>query len=188
LRTVQGWLRDVLDNRPGPLSVVSVCAGEGRDILGVLTGRGDAERVTVTLVELDRDIAETARRTAERLGLTAVHTRQSDAGHTDAYIRLQRADIVLLVGIFGNINVDDIRRTIAWAPQLCAPGATVIWSRGRDRDDLNPQIRAWFAAAGFEEIDYVELDRDRRPALGAMRYVGEPIAEPIAGRLFTFNR
>ncbi|HEY6741727.1 MAG TPA: hypothetical protein VI110_05150, partial [Lapillicoccus sp.] len=38
---------------PRPVRVVSLCAGDGRDLLEVLASRGDADRVTGTLVELD---------------------------------------------------------------------------------------------------------------------------------------
>ncbi len=192
LRTVQDWLRRVLDERHGPVSpqesrsIISVCAGEGRDVIGVLSDREDVDRVSATLVELQPQIADTARSAAAAARLSRVEVRQTDAGHTDAYAGVPPADIVLLVGIFGNISIDDLRRTITWSPQLCAPGATLLWSRDRDRGDLNPQIRAWFADAGFAELDYAELDRDSMPALGAVSYVGGSAGEAIEGRLFTF--
>lgn len=194
LRTVQDWLRRALDESEtsepplSPRSIVSVCAGEGRDVIGVLSEREDVDRLSATLVELDPQIAGAARSAAAAAGLARVEVRQTDAGHTDAYAGLPPADVVLLVGIFGNISTDDIRRTIAWSPQLCAPGATLLWSRGRDRGDLNPQIRAWFRDAGFAELEYAELDRHSRPALGAVRYLGDFVADPVDGRLFTFVR
>ena len=45
LSVVRGFLRDALDRHPGPVRVLSVCAGDGRDILGVLSERDDADRV-----------------------------------------------------------------------------------------------------------------------------------------------
>src|SRR5699024_3006102 len=45
LRTVQGWITDELDARSGRVSVVSVCAGDGRDLIDVLAGRADRSRV-----------------------------------------------------------------------------------------------------------------------------------------------
>ena len=42
LRRVQDHLWDELDSRPGPLRVVSVCAGDARDVIGVLSGQADA--------------------------------------------------------------------------------------------------------------------------------------------------
>ena len=93
-----------------------------------------------------------------------------DAADTSAYVDAVPADLVLLVGIFGNISRTDVSTTIATAPQFCAPGATVIWSRGRDRDDINDSIRAEFGDAGFTELGYAESALPSRPALGSMRY------------------
>jgi hypothetical protein len=98
------------------------------------------------------------------------------------------ADIVLLVGIFGNISDEDLWRTIEVAPQLCAPGATLIWSRGRDEGDLNAEVRTRFAAAGFAELAYETRDQGSMPALGVVRYAGPPV-DLVPGRpLFTFLR
>jgi hypothetical protein len=188
LRTVQGWIADALDDHPGPLRAISVCAGDGRDLLGVLSGRDDADRVGAALIEVDDVIAGRAERNAAECG-AAIEVRRADAGISDSYRDLGPAELVLLVGIFGNISDDDIRTTISWAPRLCAPGADLLWSRGRDGGDLNPQIRDWFGAAGFAELDYAERNAGTRPALGRMRYVGEPAGPVRPGqRLFTFIR
>jgi hypothetical protein len=187
LRTVRDHIRRELDARPGPVRVLSACAGDGRDILGVLSERADAARVGATLIELHPDIAARAREAAA--GLPArVEVRERDAGHSDAYSGAAPADLVLLVGIFGNIGDADLARTIAAAPQLCAPGALLLWSRGRHEGDANASIRARFAAAGFTELDYATREAGGRPALGAVRYSG-PATPLVAGeRLFTFVR
>ena len=49
LRAVQGYLRARLDATSGPIRVLSVCSGDGRDILGVLADRADRERVSGVL-------------------------------------------------------------------------------------------------------------------------------------------
>src|SRR5689334_5580303 len=49
---------------PEPVRVVSACAGDGRDLLGVLAGRSDAERVTALLVEYDAALVARAREAA----------------------------------------------------------------------------------------------------------------------------
>jgi hypothetical protein len=188
LRTVQRYLRQALDRHSGPLRVLSVCSGDGRDVLGVLSERDDADRVSVTLIELHPEIAQRARDSASEAGLDHVEVRTADAGSTDAYLGAAPADLVLLVGIFGNISEADLERTIGAAGELCRPGATLLWSRGRDEDDLNDAVRAWFAAAGFAELDYDVRDTGSWPALGAMRYEG-PLQTLTPGRrLFTFLR
>lgn len=188
LQTVQMYLREALDRHPGPVQVLSTCSGDGRDLLGVLSERRDADRVRATLIELHPGIAQRAREAAAAAGLAHVEVRTADAGHSDSYEGAVPADLVLMVGIFGNISDTDLDRTIKTAPQFCRPGATLVWSRGRDRDDRNDEVRGWFAAAGFFELDYVSRDAGSRPALGAMRYDGEPQPLATGRQLYTFWR
>jgi hypothetical protein len=112
-----------------------------------------------------------------------------DAGYSDAYTGAVPADLVLLIGIFGNISEADLMRTIKASPQLCASGAMLLWSRGRrDVNDLNDQIRAQFHDAGFAELAYDTLDRGSRPAVGALRYGGPAVGLVGGQHLFTFTR
>jgi len=188
LRTVQGWIRRVLDERRGELRIVSACAGDGRDLLEVLSDRQDATRVSATLIEIHPSIAGRAIEAAAGTA-AGVEVRTLDAGFTDAYIGAVPADLVLLVGIFGNISETDVTRTVGASPQLCSPGATRLWSRGRRHAaDLNPKIRDQFARAGFRELDYATLDRGSWPAVGAMRYEGPPRPIKTGQHLFTFVR
>jgi hypothetical protein len=187
LGAVQGHIRRALDEHAGPVRIVSACAGDGRDVLGVLSKRPDAARVTATLIELHPSIAKRAAKAAADI-TARVEVRTLDAGFTDAYIGAVPADLVMLVGIFGNITDADVFRTIEAAPQLCRPGTTLLWSRGQDDRNVNDEIRARFAAAHFLERDYTTLDVGSRPAIGAVRYEGPP-AELVAGQhLFTFVR
>ena len=196
LARVRAYLREALDQHSGRIRALSVCAGDGRDLLGVLGERADAERVSSVLLELDPVLAQQVRDAAAAAGVIDVEVRTVDAGVSDAYYGAVPADIVLMVGIFGNIVDEDLWRLIAFAPQLCRPGATLIWSRGRSfgqdipgvTADLNDQVRAQFAAAGFTETAYVTRDTGSRPALGVARYTGEPVALALATPLFSFVR
>jgi len=188
LREVQRFLEEALDRHVGPIQVLSLCAGDGRDLLSVLCGRGDAGRVDATLIEIHPALAERARTSAREAGLSQVEVRTLDAGDTSSYDRAAPADIVMMIGIFGNISDADVERTVKASPQLCRPGATLLWSRGRAEDDRNAAIRTWFQEAGFSELDYVERDVGSRPALGAMAYRGEPKALVAGCRLFSFLR
>lgn len=193
LRTVQGYLRQALDRHPGPIRILSCCSGDGRDVVGVLSQRSDAERVRAVFVEAHPVIADRARRSAAAVG-AHVEVRTADAGVTDTYLGAVPAEVVLLVGIFGNISDTDLARTIAIAPALCRPGATLLWSRARTNGDFNDMVRAHFAAAGFTELDYVTLDsdtwpdNDAWPAVGVVRYDGPPMPLPTDTQLFTFLR
>lgn len=185
LRLVQGHIDGWLDRRPdGPLTVVSACAGQGRDLLEVLARRSDAGRVRGRLIEGDARNVAAARAAIAEHGLTGVTVDEADAGDSAAYGLSVPADLVLMAGVFGNISDDDIRRTVAALPGLCAPDAVVIWTRSRRHPDLTPALPQWFAAAGFAEVAFDAPD-DVLFTVGVHRYVGA--AQPLAtGRLFSF--
>jgi hypothetical protein len=188
LRQVQAYIRQALDRLGGPVTVISLCAGDGRDVLQVLANRDDSARVRTTLIELHPVLAQRARTFAAEAGLIGVTVRSQDAGNTTAYVGSVPADLVIMVGIFGNISDDDVRKTIQTAPQLCRSGATLLWSRATNGTDQNASVRAWLAEAGFAELAYREFNRDQdeRAALGAARYDG-PLQPLDPGRqVFTF--
>jgi hypothetical protein len=97
MRIVQGHISDWLDDRPeGDLTVVSACAGQGRDLIEVLGRRGDAGRVHTTLLEADPGNVAAAR--AAAAGLSTVDVRRADAGDLASYRDATPADLVLMVG------------------------------------------------------------------------------------------
>jgi hypothetical protein len=79
-----------------PVRVVS--AGDGRDLLGALSTRADAGRVTAVLVERDPTLADLAR-AAARAVPAHVDVREADAARSDVYADAVPADLVLLCGI-----------------------------------------------------------------------------------------
>src|SRR5215831_5375567 len=133
LAAVQDQIRAALDAAPpGPLHAVSLCAGQGRDLIGALARHPRRDDVTARLVELDpRNVA---------------------AALTDQYAGMVPAYLVLVCGVFGNITDEDVRRTVGYCTQLCAHGGTVVWTRGRHEPDLVPQICDWFAERGFAPV------------------------------------
>ncbi len=65
LAAVQDQIRAALDAAPpGPLHAVSLCAGQGRDLIGVLARHPRRDDVTARLVELDPRNTAAARGTA----------------------------------------------------------------------------------------------------------------------------
>ncbi len=187
LAAVRALLADaLLDAHPGPVSLVSLCAGQGRDVIGVLADHPRRDDVTARLVELDDDLVATARADAEASGLDGVAVVHGDAARTSMLTGAVPAQVVLLCGIFGNVPDDDIAATVAAAPTLCAPGATVIWTRHRLEPDLTPTIRRWFAEAGFDEIAWVAPD-DVWFGVGAHRLVADPLPFDPDLTLFRFE-
>jgi hypothetical protein len=155
LLCVQEQVHGALDRAgPGPIRAISVCAGQAHDLIGALTEHPRRADVSARLVELDEDNVLIARRAARAAGLEGVQAIAADASITDAYAGAVPADLVLLCGVFGNISDADIANTIGHLPRLCAPGATVIWTRHRHPPDLTPYIRKTFERAGFGEVAF----------------------------------
>jgi hypothetical protein len=184
LALVQSQLRAALDQAPpGPIRAISVCAGQGHDIIGVLADHPRREDVSARLVELDEQNVQLARAAAGAMGLEAVEVVAGDASLTDAYAGAVPANVILICGVFGNVAADDIANTIAHLGQLCAPEATVIWTRHRRAPDLVPRIRETFEHAGFGEIAFA----DAPPfGVGTNRLLGAPQPLQPGVKMFDF--
>ena len=186
LALVQRRVRAGLDEAPdGPVRLISMCAGQGRDVIGVLSDHPRARDVRACLVELDPGLAVDARRSAFHAGLSGVMVIQGDGSTTSAYDGAVPADVVLVCGVFGNISESDVATTILELPRLAAPGATVVWTRHRRPPDLTPTIRRWFIEAGFEEVAFDTVDGSVM-AVGTNRLVRAPAPFRAAQQMFTF--
>lgn len=187
LAVVQHHLRRLLDGSPaGPIRVLSVCAGQGRDLLGVLADHPRRHDVTARLVELDARNVERARRAATDLGLENIEIVEGDASTTSAYEGAVPADIVLVCGVFGNVPDDDIHATIDELPSLCAPAGSVIWTRYPRDSELLPQIDRWFHRAGFGRVALEVGEAGGGFGVGVHRLTGDPRPFRADVRLFTF--
>jgi hypothetical protein len=140
------------------------------------------------LVELDDTLAQNARDAAAAAGLSGVRVLAGDASLSDTYDGIAPAEIVLACGIFGNISPDDIRNTAASLPMLCAPAATVLWTRyGKPGDDLAPDIARWFDDAGFDLLELHAADEYAfRVGSQRLRVPPRPLERGL--RFFTFTR
>jgi Putative methyltransferase len=188
LRAVQRRIREFLDSRPDrPIRVISACSGQGRDLLEVLATHPAKDRVSARLVELDERNVAVARAAAAANGLAGIEVVQADAGALDSYVGAVPADLVLFCGVFGNITDADIERTVRALPQLCAPGATVIWTRGRWEPDVTGGIRRWFDQSGFAELAF-DAPEGVPWSVGTGRLTVSPLPLVPGTRLFTFVR
>jgi hypothetical protein len=185
LKVVQAEIRRVLPPAPpADFNVVSICAGQAHDIIGVLSEYAHADTIKARLVELNPHNVEQIRAKVAAAGLD-VDVVEGDAADTSLFAGAAPADLVLAVGIFGNISDADVLTTIQALPQFCKPGATVVWSRGRHLEpDITAQIRSTFVEVGFAETAF-HAPQDARFQIGADRYEGAP-QQLQPGHLFTF--
>lgn len=172
LRIVQALLHDTLTARPpGPIRLTSACAGDGRDVRKVVAVHPRGADVAASLVELD-----------PVLGADGI---VGDAGDLATYRDVLPADVLLLCGVFGNISDEDVRRTAENASRLCAPGASLIWTRHRREPDLTPSLRRWLGDAGWRETALVTGAPTSGWAVGAAFLTQDPLPYEEM-RLFSF--
>jgi hypothetical protein len=186
LEMVRRRIGEALDRQPaGEIRVLSMCAGQGRDLLGVLVDHPRRADVRARLVELAPRLAADAERAARSAGLDGVEVVVGDAAVTGVYETVVPVDLALVCGVFGNLVDQDVRHTVEQLPRLCRPGATVIWTRHRRVPDLTPAIRSWFAGAGFEELAF-DGTEGFAIGVGTHRLVGPALPYLRGLRLFDF--
>ena len=187
LAAVKAQIRSALSAcPPGPIRVVSICAGQGRDLLEVLVEHPRRADVTAHLVELDERNVGRARASVEGSRVTGVDVVQADASSTDAYADLVPADLLLVCGVFGNIPDADIQRTVGTLPSLCAPGAVVIWTRYPRDPELLPTLDRWFRNAGFALVSLETGAGGPQFGVGVHRLIGPPRPYMAGVRMFSF--
>lgn len=185
-------VRDLIDQAldaapPGPIRMVSMCAGQGHDVVVAAARHRRGADVTGRLVELLPANVAVARARIAAAGLGGIEVVEADAGVSDAYAGAVPADLVLVCGLFGNIVDGDIEATIRFLPRLCAPGAWVVWTRDPQDPTILPRIDAWFLDSGFAPLPTVVPD-DRSFGVGGARLVADPQPFEPGRTLFRFVR
>jgi hypothetical protein len=184
---VQDQVARALDELPpGPVRVISMCAGQGADVLTVARRHRRGRDLHGRLVEASPENAAAARATIDRYGIAGIEVVETDAGASDAYAGAVPADLVLACGVFGNIPDDEVKATIERLPMLCAPGARVVWTRHPREDGIVTTIERWFADAGFEPLALV-VPRGDLFGVGAARSTGAPEPFRPGVRFFAFT-
>ena len=172
----------------GPVRVLSLCAGQGHDVIGVLAEHPRRAEVAATLVELDPHNVAAARARAIGAGLDQVEVREADASRVSNFADVLPANVLLLCGIFGNISITDIEGTVRSAPALCSAEAIVIWTRHRRPPDQTGHVRMLFQQHGFTEVAFDALDTDTYTGVGVNRLTRPSVVAQPDDPLFTFTR
>ena len=186
LLVVQDLIAAALDELPpGPVRVISMCAGQGRDLIGVARRHRRGGDLAGLLVEADPRNAAAARADIERAGLGGLTVIEGDAGQSGVYAGAVPADLVLACGVFGNVSDGDIQRTVSFLPALCARDGWVIWTRQPKPDGILPVIQGWFEEAGFSPRALVVPERNLF-GVGAARLAAAPRPFRSGQPLFAF--
>lgn len=186
LAIVKQALRKLLPDQPDkPVKLISVCAGQGLDVVDTLIEYPHSRQVQARLIELNEANVREAQQHVWNAGLSNVEVVLGDAANLAAYQGVAPADIVLICGVFGNVSNNDIFQIIDTLPQLCKKGAGIIWTRSRRDPDITPTVREYFTDHSFVEESFVAPD-DVIFSVGVNRFEGKPQELDPDGKMFEF--
>jgi len=173
---------------PGKITVVSVCAGDGRDLIGTLFDHPRSSDVCARLIELDPRLVEAGRTAAKSAGLgEQLEFVCADATQSSVYAGVAPADLVLVCGVFGNVPEAELQG-LTWSLRfLCRKDGFIIWTRDliEDGDRRLAVIRELLHESGFEEVSF-KMTLAGNMGVGTHRYLGEPLPLPDDQQLFVF--
>lgn len=172
---------------PGPVTVVSICGGQGREVIGALADHPRRGDVRGRLVELDEHNAGVARAAAGHARLDAFEVVHGDASVASSYDGLPPVDLVVISGLFGHLDDDDQQRVIAFLGRLCRPGGHLVWTFFLRDEGRADKLRRFFAEGDFDEVVFERLPGDEYSfSVALSRYAGEARAFD-AERIFEFG-
>jgi hypothetical protein len=165
LETVKRHIVDALDRAPtGSLRVLSICAGDGRDLIGALRDHPRRYDVTATLMELDPRLVEQGRALAVAANLsTQVDFECIDATRSDVYEGRIPCRLTLACGVMGNLAPNTTPAFVRLASAVCDAGGSLIWTRllsANNGASHTPVVRRLLTEAGFEEVRADVVDAD----------------------------
>jgi hypothetical protein len=161
--------------RPGPIEIVSICAGDSRDLIAVLADHPRRDDVRAWLLETDPDSLDRGNAAAHEMGLQGqLKFLAADAGRANSYLGMVPVDLVVVVGVLGNQRNAEVPGFLSCLPMLCKTGGSVIWTRSlvaNEGAEQVPAIRACLRWIGFEELQF-ELTIPHGFAVGRARFDG----------------
>src|SRR6478735_4688302 len=109
LSVVQEHLVESLDAAPaGRVRILSICAGDGRDVIGVLQSHSRRHEVSACLVEQSGRSVRLGQDRVNAAGLNGVVSfLEGDATEFATYQAIAPAEIVLFCGVWGHVPAQE---------------------------------------------------------------------------------
>lgn len=188
LEGVKRRLTEALDGAASTVpTILSLCAGDGRDVIPVIAARPTTSPVTAILVENNHTLANRARGASAAVGCSQVQVRCRDAGDPASFADVLPVDVLMLCGIFGNIEHRTVKDIIDLIPRLVVLGGYVIWTRGGSEPDRRPEVRHWFRAAGLDEVAFDGAPERYGVGLNQLCLTSAPANWALPDHIFTFQ-
>lgn len=143
------------DAQPGEIVLLSLCCGDARDVLGTLPTHARRTDVQGWLLDCNPALIDKAKQAITRYGLaSSVSAIIADATRASSYTEIPPANVIILSGVFGNVEHDEISRLVRNLRSLCASSAFVIWTQStRGGTHQVEQIQKEFTNYQFSSVE-----------------------------------
>jgi hypothetical protein len=189
LRTVQDHVAECIDAvDSGSVQIISICAGDGRDVIDVVRSHRRRDDVRACLIELDEGSVAAGRKRASSAGLQQQVTFVAgDATDLASYQGHVPCDIAIVCGVWGHVPPAERENLVVGLASILRPGGLVVWTRGVGEDlSRANEIRMHFNAPTWEE-SRMTVTPDGQWAVVTERYRGGAAVVPANGRMFEFR-
>ncbi len=172
----------------GEIALLSLCCGDARDILGSLPTHPRRTDVQGWLLDINPTLIDTAKQAIIRHGLaSSVSAIIADATMASSYTGVLPANVIILCGVLGNVERDEISRLIRNLRTLCASSAFVIWTRHtRGGPHQVERIQKEFASNQFSSVKLLTTPQEHFN-IGLNCYAGPTNGLHQDKRLFSFG-
>ncbi|WP_052128815.1 class I SAM-dependent methyltransferase family protein [Neosynechococcus sphagnicola] len=173
---------------PGTIRILSICAGDGRDLIGSLIEHPRLKDVQAYLIELDENLVVAGRQVVEEENLSQqIQFIQGDATLRKTYQEIAPANLVLICGVFAHVpEASDLIRNL---PYFCEFQGWVIWTRFcGDQENIEKvdKIHRLFEEINFENISAI-ITPNGRFTVATHHYLGQPSPLPDRQKLFELS-
>jgi len=174
---------------PGPIRLVSLCAGDGRDLVGAVKKHPRRHDVVAFLIDTDEESLMRGRVAAAEAGLERrLQFIQADAMLAAGYVKRVPADVLLTSGVLGHLRPEGVRSLIDGLAMLCRQGGWLVWNRPlclNDGQRQVPALRQGLREAGWLETQ-LRLTSSDGFACGLCQFQGRTIPLDASRVLFEF--
>jgi hypothetical protein len=190
LKLVQAQIERAIEEAPsGPVRVLSLCAGDGRDLLGALIDHARAADVAAALIDSNAELVARGEAAQSELALPAsLRFLHADATLADTYLTLAPADLVIAAGVFGNLKLASMQQLVHSLRCLCKKDSKVVWTH--KTTGMNSEARVAMLCEMLQQSDFRELTFTRTEPDGFVvatyAYVGDPLPLLAGIQLFEF--
>ena len=168
--------------------LLSLCCGDARDILGILPTHPRRSDVLGWLLDCNPTLIDKAKQAIVGQGLaSSVSAIVADATMSSSYTETPPANVIILAGVFGSVEHDEIPRLVRNLRTLCASSAFIIWTQhAREGTGQTEQIQKEFVSNRFSSVKLLTTPQAHY-YVGLNCYGGPTEGLCQEARLFTFG-